>query len=65
MAVHKSYMITYVTEWVNGVVFGETSLDDASIAAFQDTMRTTIHIDDILETYNTAYERFQERSLEQ
>ncbi len=65
VAVHKSDMITYVTEWVNGVVFGETSLDDASIAAFQDTMRTTMHIDDILETYNTAYERFQERSLNQ
>ena len=65
VAVHKSDMITYVTEWVNGVVFGETPLDDASIAEFQATMKDTMHIDDILATYNTAYERFQERSLDQ
>ena len=65
VAVHKSDMITYVTEWVNGVVFGETPLDDASIAEFQETMKTTMHIDDILATYNTAYERFQDRSLNQ
>ena len=65
VAVHKSDMITYVTEWVNGVVFGETPLDDASIAEFQATMKDTMHIDDILATYNAAYERFQERSLNQ
>ena len=65
IAVHKSDMITYVTEWVNGVVFGDTALDDASIAEFQNTMKTTMHIDDILATYNAAYERFQDRSLEQ
>lgn len=65
IAVHKSDMITYVTEWVNGVVFGDTALDDASIAEFQNTMKTTMHIDDILATYNTAYERFQDRSLNQ
>ena len=65
VAVHKSDMITYVTEWVNGVVFGETPLDDASIAEFQETMKTTMHIDDILATYNAAYERFQDRSLNQ
>ena len=65
ISVYKSDMVTYVTEWVNGVVFGDTPLDDASIAEFQNTMKSTMHIDDILETYNTAYERFQERSLEQ
>lgn len=65
VAVYKSDMITYVTEWVNGVVFGETPLDDASIAEFQETMKTTMHIDDILATYNAAYERFQDRSLNQ
>ena len=65
ISVYKSDMTTYVTEWVNGVVFGDTALDAASIAEFQNTMQTTMHIDDILETYNTAYERFQERSLEQ
>ena len=65
VAVFKSDMITYVTEWVNGVVFGDTPLDDASIAEFQETMKTTMHIDDILATYNAAYERFQDRSLNQ
>lgn len=65
ISVYKSDMVTYVTEWVNGVVFGDTPLDDASIAEFQNTMKSTMHIDDILETYNAAYERFQERSLEQ
>ncbi len=65
ISVYKSDMTTYVTEWVNGVVFGDTALDDASIAEFQNTMKTTMHIDDILATYNTAYERFQERSMEQ
>ena len=65
ISVYRSDMITYVTEWVNGVVFGDTVLDDASIAEFQNTMKSTMHIDDILKTYNTAYERFQERNLEQ
>lgn len=63
ISVYKSDMVTYVTEWVNGVVFGDTELTDAAIEEFQNKMRTTMHIDDILEVYNTAYERFQERSL--
>ena len=65
ISVYKSDMVTYVTEWVNGVVFGATELTDAAIADFQSTMRSTMHVDQILETYNQAYERFQARGLEQ
>lgn len=64
ISVYKSDMVTYVTEWVNGVVFGATELTDATIEEFQTTMRDTMHVEEILETYNTAYERFQNRTLE-
>lgn len=63
ISVYRSDMITYVTEWANGVVFGDTELTDAAIADFQATMENTMHVSDILEVYNTAYERFLSRSL--
>jgi putative aldouronate transport system substrate-binding protein len=65
ISVYKSDMVTYVTEWVNGIVFGDTVLDDAAIEEFQNTMENTMHISDILDVYNAAYARFQSRSIEQ
>lgn len=64
ITVFKSDMITYVTEWANSVVFGDVELTDAEIEAFQTTMEETMHISEILEVYNDAYERFQNRSFE-
>lgn len=64
ISVYKSDMVTYATGWVNDVVFGSKELTDEEIATFQATMEDTMHISDILEVYNAAYERFQERSFE-
>ena len=64
ISVFRSDMVTYATEWVNDIVFGSTELTDAVIEEFQTTMRDTMHIEEILETYNAAYERFQNRTLE-
>lgn len=64
ISVYRSDMVTYVTEWVNSVVFGSVELTDAAIETFQTTMRDTMHIDEILEIYNAAYQRFQSRTLE-
>lgn len=64
ISVFRSDMVTYATEWVNDIVFGSTELTDAVIEEFQTTMRETMHIEEILETYNAAYERFQNRTLE-
>lgn len=63
ITVYKSDMVTYVTEWANSVVFGDVELTDDEIAAFQATMEETMHISEILEVYNDAYERFQARSF--
>ena len=64
ITVYRSDMITYVTEWVNSVVFGDIELTDAVIEEFQTNMEETMHISQILEVYNDAYERFQARSFE-
>ncbi len=64
ISVYRSDMVTFATEWVNGVVFGTMELTDGTIADFQATMRDTMHIEDILKVYNDAYARFQARSLE-
>lgn len=64
ISVYKSDMVTYATGWVNDVVFGSKELTDAEIAEFQQTMEDTMHISDILEVYNDAYERFQARGFE-
>ena len=61
ISVYYADMVTYATEWANGVVFGDTQLTDAEIASFQDTMRTTMHIDEIVDVYAAAYERFMAR----
>ena len=65
IATYKSDMVTYVTEWANGIVFGDTEATDAEIQSFRDTMENTMHISDILSIYNDAYARFQNRTLEQ
>lgn len=63
ISVYRSDMVTYVTEWANNVVFGDVELTDATIAEFQKTMEETMHISEILEVYNAAYERFLARSF--
>lgn len=63
ISVDLSDMITYASEWISGVIFNGNPLTDEAIAEFQNTMRSTMHIDRILEVYNDAYQRFQNRSL--
>lgn len=63
ISVYKSDMKTYAEEWINDVIFNNAELSDAAIEEFQTTMKETMHIDEILEIYNNAYERFQNRSL--
>lgn len=65
IATYKSDMVTYVTEWVNSIVFGDVQVTDAEIQSFRDTMENTMHISDILEIYTDAYRRFQNRAMEQ
>ena len=60
-----SDMVTYASEWINGVIFSGNKLTDASIAEFQQTMRDTMHVEEILKVYNDAYERFEHRSFAQ
>ena len=60
-----SDMVTYASEWINGVIFSGNELTDASIAEFQQTMRDTMHVEEILKVYNDAYERFEHRSFAQ
>lgn len=63
ISVDLSDMVTYASEWISGVIFNGNPLTDEAIAEFQDTMRGTMHIDRILEVYNDAYQRFQDRTL--
>ena len=63
IAVYQADMLTYVTEWANGVVFGETALTDAEIQSFRSTMEDTMHVTDILKVYSAAYERFLARDI--
>ena len=63
IAVYQNDMVTYATEWSNGVVFGDTELTDAEIESYRSTMRDTMHIDEITAIYQAAYDRFQERSF--
>ena len=63
IAVYPNDMVTYATEWSNGVVFGDTELTDAEIESYRSTMRDTMHIDEITAIYQAAYDRFQERSF--
>lgn len=63
ISVYKSDMVTYATQWVNEVIFGDTELTDAEIESFQQTLVDTMHINEIIEIYQAAYDRFQERSL--
>ena len=63
IAVYESDMVTYATEWANGVVFGDTELTDAEIASYRSTMSDTMHIDEIVDIYQAAYERFQARDI--
>lgn len=63
ISVYLSDMVTFASEWINGVIFSGNALTDASIAEFQQTMKDTMHVDDILEVYNDAYARFQNRSF--
>ena len=61
IAVYQADMVTYATEWANGVVFGDTELTDAEIESYRNTMTDTMHIDEITDVYQDAYERFQAR----
>lgn len=63
ISVNLSDMITYANEWINGVIFSGNELTDASISEFQNTMKDTMHVEDILKVYNDAYQRFQDRSF--
>ena len=65
IATYKSDMVTYVTEWANSIVFGDADATAAEIQSFRSTMEDTMHISDILEIYNDAYSRFQNRTMEQ
>lgn len=58
-----SDMKTYADEWINNVIFNDGDLSDAAIAEFRKYLQKTMHLDEILEVYNAAYERFQNRSL--
>ena len=63
ISVYQNDMVTYATEWANGVVFGDTELTDAEIESYRSTMKDTMHIDEITAIYQAAYDRFQERSF--
>lgn len=63
ISVNLSDMITYASEWINGVIFSGNALTDAAIEEFQNTMKDTMHVEDILKVYNDAYARFQNRSF--
>ncbi len=63
ISVYISDMKTYADEWINNVIFNDGDLSDAAIAGFRAYLQDTMHLDEILEVYNTAYERFQSRSL--
>lgn len=57
-----SDMNTYLTETVYSWIFGGAAFDDAAWNSYLDTMNT-LHIDDILDAYQSAYDRYMERSL--
>ncbi len=63
ISVYLSDMNTYVTEWMNNVIFGDIEVNDANIQEFRDTLVNTMHVNDILDVYNGAYERFLSRTL--
>lgn len=63
IAIYKSDMITYVSEWANAVVFGDKEITETEINDFRSAMIETMHIDEMLEIYNNAYLRFQSRSI--
>ena len=63
ISVYENDMITYATEWANGVVFGGVELTDAEIESYRSTMTDSMHISEIIEIYQAAYDRFQERSF--
>lgn len=45
------------------MIFSGNELTEASIEEFQNTMKDTMHVEDILKVYNDAYQRFQDRSF--
>ncbi|MDD6022661.1 MAG: hypothetical protein PUC06_00240 [Oscillospiraceae bacterium] len=63
ISVFKSDLKTYTEEWINTVIFNGGDLSDAAIKEFQAYLKDTLHLDEILETYNDAYARFQARSF--
>jgi putative aldouronate transport system substrate-binding protein len=63
ISVFKSDMKTYADEWINNVIFNNGDLSDAAIQDFRDYLQNTLHLDEILDVYNTAYARFEARSL--
>ncbi len=63
VSVYISDMKTYADEWINNAIFNDGDLSDAAIAEFRNYLQETMHLDEILKVYNTAYERFQNRSL--
>ena len=64
IAVYQADMVTYATEWANSVVFGDVELTDAEIESYRSTMTDTMHIEDLIQVYQDAYDRFEERSVD-
>ena len=63
IAVYQSDLKTFTEEWINNVIFAGGDLSDAAIKEFQSYLQDTLHLDEILKTYNDAYDRFQARSF--
>lgn len=63
IAVYKSDLKTFTEEWINTVIFNNGDLSDTAIKEFQSYLQDTLHLDEILKTYNDAYARFQARSF--
>lgn len=63
IAVYYNDMVTYATEWANGVVFGDTELTDEEIETYRKTMTDSMHIEEITGVYQAAYDRFLARDV--
>ena len=62
MSVYKSDMYTYITEFVYDVVFNGTELTDEVKEDYLDTLENSMHLSEILEIYNDAYQRYLNRA---
>jgi putative aldouronate transport system substrate-binding protein len=60
---HLSDMNTYLTETVYSWVFGGVTLDDAAWESYLNTMTGSFGVDEMIETYQGAYDRYLSREL--